>query len=131
MGFVLALAKLLINPLNKSLFDVSIMNQLNTEVDIPPEEEEEEEAKATHELPSHTIDQTKMAIEVERTEAAILHIEEENPFSKLQRYGTQKIQGHVEHSMQRTIDRAAKDEIMFHKRARTRHDQSLYHSQDI
>ena len=97
MGFVLALAKLLINPLNKSLFDVSIMNQLNTEVDIPPEEEEEEEAKATHEHPSHTIDQTK--IEVERTEAPILHIEEENPFSKVHRYGTQNIRGNVENSM--------------------------------
>jgi hypothetical protein len=97
MGFVLALAKLLINPLNKSLFDVSIMNQLNTEVDIPPEEEEE--AKATHEHPSHNIDQTKGAIEVERTEAAILNIVEENPFSKVHRYGTQKIQGNVEHSM--------------------------------
>ena len=49
MGFILALAKLLIIPLNKSLFDVSIMNQLNTEVDIPPEEEVQEEAKAIHE----------------------------------------------------------------------------------
>jgi hypothetical protein len=122
MGFVLALAKLLINPLNKSLFDVSIMNQLNTEVDIPPEEEEEE-AKATHEHPSHTIDQTK--IEVERTEAHMLHIEEENPFSKVHRYGTQKIRGNVEQSMQRTIDkpgREAKDDILFHKRARSRAD---------
>jgi hypothetical protein len=72
-----------------------------------------------------------MAIEVERTEAAILHIEEESPFSKVHRYGTQKIQGNVEHRMQRTLDRAAKDEILFHKRARTRHDQSLYQSQDI
>jgi hypothetical protein len=97
MGFILALAKLLINPLNKSLFDVSIMNQLNTEVDLPPEEEEE--AKATNEHPSHVIDQSKTANEVERTEAPILHIEEENPFSKVHRYATQKIQRNVDNTM--------------------------------
>lgn len=99
MGFVLALAKLLIIPLNKSLFDVSIMNQLNTEVDIPPEEEEQEEAKAIHEQPSHMMDQTKIAIEVERTEEPMVNIDWENPFSKVHRYGTQNIRGNVELSM--------------------------------
>jgi hypothetical protein len=40
MGFIFAIGKLMINPLNKSLFDISIMNKLNTEVDIPPDEED-------------------------------------------------------------------------------------------
>ena len=79
MGFILAIAKLLINPLNKSLFDLSIMNHLNTDVDIPPDEEDG--PKPLNDLPSATIDQTKMAFEVERTETPILQLEE-NPFKK-------------------------------------------------